>query len=301
MNRPEIRELECFVAVAEHLNFSQAARSLHLSQPPLTRHIQALEEKVGARLFERNTHSVALTEPGRLFLEDARTFLQHLDRAVATVQRAKAGETSRLRLAFVGALLDEKLVRLVQGFRQQHPACQLEVTDLAPSDQLAALHAGEIDGGFIGAHPRKVTKEFSFLVWNRERLVLAMAEAHPLAGLPSLGWKDLRGLSWVMVSRRAAPAFRRQFAALVDQRQLGGSIVQESDRVPAVLTMVAAGSGVTLVPQAVEHLIGSGVVFKPIPSTAPLLEHTFAWKPGKASPGLEAFLTLLRELKRDSS
>ena len=85
MNRPAVRELECFVAVTDCLNFSRAARQLNLSQPPLTRHIQSLEAKLGVKLFQRNTHAVSLTEAGALYREDAQAILSHLDRASATL------------------------------------------------------------------------------------------------------------------------------------------------------------------------------------------------------------------------
>src|ERR1700679_3901917 len=172
MTRVDVRELESFVAVADHLNFSKAAKQLNLSQPPLTRRVQSLEEKVGSKLFERNTHAVSLTNAGKLFLEDARAILRHLDRAAETIRLSREGETTRLRLAFVGALLDEKLVRLMQKFREVQPTCQLEVNDLPPADQLAALEAGEIDGGFIGATPARKTKGLAFVIWRREPLVL---------------------------------------------------------------------------------------------------------------------------------
>ncbi len=163
MNSVDLRELECFVAVAAHLNFSKAARQLHLSQPPLTRHVQALEEKLGTRLFHRNTHAVSLTKAGALFWEDAEAILRHLQRATESVRRVARGETVRLRLAFVGALLDAKLVRLIQQFRAAHPTAQVEIADLSPASQLAALHAGEIDGGFIGARPSRSDKKLTLL------------------------------------------------------------------------------------------------------------------------------------------
>ena len=180
MNRIDVRELECFVAVADHLNFTKAARQIHLSQPPLTRYIQALEEKLGTKIFTRNTHAVSLTEAGVFFLEDARTILRHLDRATEAVRRVREGETARLRLAFVGALLDEKFVRLVQMFRNDNPVCQVELTDMLPSDQLAALQTGDLDGGFIGIKPAKSIKGLAFADWNQEPLLLVLPEKHPL-------------------------------------------------------------------------------------------------------------------------
>ncbi len=259
----------------------------------MTRHIKALEEKLGTRLFDRNTHVVSPTNAGRLFLEDARAILRHLDRASETVRRARQGETVRLRLAFVGALLDEKLIRLMQKYREIHPGCQLEMADLSPAAQLAAIRGGEIDGGFIGAKPARIIKGLILVAWKQEPLVLVLPERHPLAKIRSLRWPHLQGLAWVMVSQQAAPAFRRQFSDLVEKHSLSAQIVQESDRVPAVLTMVAAGNGVTMVPQATEHLINHGVVFRKLPLPPPVLHHTFAHRQNQVSAALANFLTLL--------
>jgi len=295
MNGIDLRELECFVAVAENLNFSRAARQLNLSQPPLTRHVQSLEEKLGTRLFHRNTHAVSLTNAGALFLQDAEAILRHLQRATESVRRVAHGETIRLRLAFVGALLDAKLVRLIQQFRTAHPTYQVEITDLSPASQLAALQAGEIDGGFIGARPTKSNKKLSLLAWHQEPLLLAIPEKHALGKVRRLRWSNLNGLPWVMVSRQAAPAFRQQFFELEQKHDLAARIVQESDRVPAVLTMVGAGVGVTLVPESVKHLIARGVVFRPLPPPRPTLQHTFAYRAGEPSNVLAHFLVLLKK------
>jgi LysR family transcriptional regulator, benzoate and cis,cis-muconate-responsive activator of ben and cat genes len=298
MTRISVRELECFVAVADHHNFSKAARQLNLSQPPLTRHVQALEEKLGTKVLLRNTHAVSLTKAGALFLEDARTLLRHLDRATDTIRRVRHGETARLRLAFIGALLDEKLVRLIQRFRRSHPVFQVEVSDLSPSAQLAAIQSGELDGGFIGAKPAKASKGLAFTGWYKEPLVLVLPEKHPLTRIGKLQWHHLQGLAWVLVSRQAAPAFRQQFSQIVENHAISIRIVQESDRVPAILTMVAAGSGVTVVPQSIEHLMAVGVVFRRLPFPEPILNYVFAYSSTNDSPALNHFLSLLRQSTR---
>lgn len=295
MSRPDLRELECFLAVADHLNFSQAARHLHLSQPPLSRQVKSLEEKLGCRLFERNTHHVSLTRHGKLFLEEARAILHRIDQASETLREMPGEEVVRLRVAFVGALLDEKLVALIQRFRQAHPACQLQITDLSPASQEALLKSGELDGAFIGAKPGRTTREITFLIWQKEPLLLAAPEGHPLARLKTLRWRDLAGQGWVMVSRAAAPAFRRQFSELAERHRLSPRIVQESDRLPAILTMVAAGSGITLVPQNAGHLISRGIVFRPLPAPRPMLYHAFAYRRGHVSKSLASFLAHLQK------
>jgi DNA-binding transcriptional LysR family regulator len=296
MTRATIRELESFIAVAECLNFSRAAKRLHLSQAPLTRHLQSLEGKLGVRLLERNTHAVFLTEHGRLYLEDARSILGHLDRAHQAMQRAREGEALRLRLAFVGSLLDEKLVDLIRRFRKQVPACQVEVADLSPAAQLEALEAGELDGGFIGAKPADSSRNLVFQIWRREPLVLAVPSAHCLAARKQLRWQELRNLPWVMVTERAAAAFRQQFAQLAERHSLAPRIVQESDRLPAILTMVAAESGVTMMPESVRRLVPAGIVLKDLPRPSPVLLSTFAYRRASLSPEMTIFLKLVSTL-----
>lgn len=293
MERFTVRELECFVAVAEKHSFSQAARQLHLSQPPLTRHIQSLEEKLGTKLFDRNTHRVSPTTAGTIFLEDARAILNQMDRANESVRRVARGETHRLRLAFIGALLDENLVSLLQRFRSAHPNHQLQITDLAPSGQLTALRSGELDGGFIGAKPALKTKDLAFVVWASEPLMLALPENHELARLGTLTWNNLKNLNWVTVSRQAAPAFRQQFSKLDRTHRLSARMIQESERAPAILTMVAAGCGVTMVPKSLGRLVPKGVAFRELPAPEPMIEHTFAYPSQSSSPALLEFLKML--------
>jgi DNA-binding transcriptional LysR family regulator len=298
MNRPSVYELECFVVVAEELNFSRAAQRLNLSQPPLSRQIQALEEKLGCRLFERSTRSVAMTAAGEMFLKDAQALLRQLDGAAESVRRAGAGEVARLRLGFIGALLDEELVAVLQRFRERHPQCQVHLADLVPAPQLSALSEGSLDGAFIGALPRRMGKGLKALVWKKEPLLLALPQAHRLAGAKSLPLSRLQEEGWVMVSREAAPAFRREFDDWCVGAGLKPRIVQESERVAAVLTMVAANQGISLLPASAGKLLGSGVVFCPVVSRPkPMLEHAFVYREKAMTPELADFVALLRKFR----
>lgn len=298
MNRAEIYELECFVAVAEELNFSRAAKRLHISQPPLSRQIQSLEQKLGSRLLTRNTRTVALTPAGALYLEDARRILTQLDAAAAVVGRAAAGEVSRLRLAFVGALLDEQLVQVLNSFRKLRPRCQVHLVDLSPAEQLEALLARQVDGAFIGAPPWKAGKKISTVIWKREPLLAALWEGHEMAATKSVSFSALKHENWVMVSRSAAPAFRRQFDGLCSQARLRPRVVQESERVAAVLTMVAARQGISLLPESISRLVHPGVMFKKIKAAKLSFEHAFAFRADEAAPAIADFLQLLPRAKR---
>lgn len=297
MNRAGIYELECFVAVAEELSFSRAARRLHLSQPPLSRQIQSLERKMGVRLLNRNTRSVTLTSAGSLYLQDIRQILTRLDAATASVRRANSGEIARLNLAFVGVLLEEDLVGVLKSFRKLHPRCQIHLTDLPPAAQLNALQARHVDGDFIGAAPHKLNKGLSAVIWKREPLLIALPESHPFAAGKKVSLSALKDENWVMVARAAASAYRRQFDRLCMDAGIHPRVVQESERVPAVLTMIAAEQGISLLPESVSRLVHPGVVFRRAKGPVPILEHAFVYRADKENQLVCDFLNLLGRVR----
>ena len=283
------------MAVAEELHFSRAAARLHLSQPPLSRHIQQLEDTIGTRLLVRDKRSVSLTPAGQLFLADAREILLRMDRAGDAARRAAHGEARRLTLGFVGALLAPDLIGILQRYRREYPQVQVQLLDMLPAEQLAGLKAGTLDGAFLGAPPRRLPQAFAATVWKKEMLLLGLPETHSLAPQTGRGirLKALRDESWVMVSRTAAPAFRNQMDQLFQSAGFRPRITQESDRVQAVLSMVAAGSGVSLFPETVTQLIPTGIVFRRLVGCDPMLEHSFVSANNRLSPELEAFRKLI--------
>lgn len=294
MNRPEMLELECLLAVGEELNFSRAARRLSLTQPPLTRHIQSLERKLGVKLFTRSTRAVALTPAGERYLADVRGLLAQLDRAGETARRAGAGETEVLRLGFIGALMEPALVKVIRDFRRGRPGCQVHVTDLPPASQWRALQAGELDGAFLGALPERLARGYEAVVWKEEPLWLALPEGDELGTMRRLQWSDLREQTWVMVSREAAPAFRAQFSRWSEEHALRPRLAHESERVSAILTMVAAGNGLSVVPESLRGLMPEGITYRELPRPTPKLRHAFVYRQKGLSPAMGEFLRRMK-------
>lgn len=302
MDRPSVRELECFVAVAEELHFSKAAKRLHMSQPPLSRQIQSLERKLGVQLLRRKTRSVELTSPGRSFLNDAREALHHLDRAMITVQRMQQGETERLRLGFIGYLLAPDLVDLLRAFRKARPQCQVELVDMEPGDQLNDIREGKLDGGFFGIGPTEPLWDLKLFNWKTVPLVIVLPEDHRLAQKHcKLTLANLKDENWVMISRNRAAPFR----GLVDELCMAAGfmprIVQESDSVQAVLAMVAAGTGIAIASETLTQMLDRGLAYRSLTSRNAVLRRNFVWRSEVNSEALRVFNSVLRRYRNETA
>ncbi|MEV4326618.1 LysR family transcriptional regulator, partial [Microbispora rosea] len=145
---PELRHLRYFVAVAEHLSFTVAARELHIAQQSLSQQIAALEHALGARLFDRDTRGTRLTEVGRVFLPEARAVLTHADAALETARRAVRGEVGRLRVAFLVSTANYTMPPLVRAFRERYPDVELLAEAVAIADLVAGLREDRYDAAF---------------------------------------------------------------------------------------------------------------------------------------------------------
>lgn len=287
-----LRELECFTAVAEELSFTRAALRLHVAQPPLSRHVRDLEEKLGVKLFERTRRSVALTPAGALFYDETRGILPQLTRAGEAARRSGLGETARLRLGFVSAVLSPELVGTLRLFRQQHPSVQLMLYDNAPSEQLRALTTGSLDGGFVGLMPLERAPGVHFHPWRTEPLACFVAAGHPLAARSRIALEELSGEPFVAISSEAAPAFSAYVRGLCRDAGFRPRIVLESRRAQAVAVMVAAGCGVALLPQSLARLMGDAAVALRLKSS-PTITHVFARSTGKMTEAMRQFVALL--------
>ena len=145
----ELRHLRYFVVVAEELHFRRAAERLHMSQPPLSQQIRALEEEVGATLLLRNQRKVELTAAGAAFLERAREILAPVEDAARQARRVQRGEVGRLAVGFVGSAMYSFVPELLRAFREQSPDIALRLHELGTSEQLRQLEDGRLDVGFM--------------------------------------------------------------------------------------------------------------------------------------------------------
>ncbi|MEM9016492.1 MAG: LysR substrate-binding domain-containing protein [Verrucomicrobiota bacterium] len=254
-----LRELECFVAVAEELSFTRAAERLRLAQPPLSRHIRNLEEKLGVVLFERSRRGVRVTEAGRAFREETAEILVRLRRAGEQARRAAMGETGRLEVGFVSAVLSPELVRVFSQYRQENPTVQLNLHDRLPVDQLTAIGTGELDLGFIGVLPERLPEGVESVPWIDEPLMVFLPPDHPLAGAKSVQVSQLASDPFVMIASEAAPAFVAGVREICQDARFRPRVVQEARRAQAVAAMTVVGAGVAILPETLDRITGNGV------------------------------------------
>ncbi|MBS0631331.1 MAG: LysR family transcriptional regulator [Verrucomicrobia bacterium] len=289
-----IRELECFVAVAEELSFTRAARRMNLSQPPLSRHIRSLEDRLGVALFVRSPRSVVLTPAGRALLADTQGALTQLQRAADRAKRATRGETARLNLGFVSAVLSPGLIQIFQRHRAARPDVQLTLHDCPPADQLREIAAGRLDGGFVGSFPTTSGAGLVFIPWSQEPLMAFLPRGHRLEGAAKIRLAELAGESFVMVAAESAPCFAQQIHQLCNRAGFRPKVVQEAIRGQAVAVMVAAGAGVAILPASMARIAGDAAVALPITDKGAAVTYVFAHRKGEKAPALADFVAGLR-------
>lgn len=288
-----LARLSCFIAVAEELHFGRAAERLHMTQPPLSRQIQQLENELGVQLIDRTTRSVTLTPAGVAFLPDARRILQLAEGAALTVKRVPAGDLGTVVIGFTAASAHAVLPRLLAAARAQLPDVKLELREMVTAAQIEGLMTGELDLGL--ARPPLKRPGLVSRPLLHEQLVAAVPADHRLAALArQLTLTDLDSENVVMYSPVEARYFNE---LLVSSFTIAGATpryVQYVTQVHTMLVLVRSGIGVALVPASAATLHPEGVVFRPVGAFRERpVELDAVWRSDSTNPAL---LRLLRDV-----
>lgn len=283
----EPRLLRSFIAVAEELHFGRAARRLHISQPPLSMQIRKLEELVGARLFDRDRRNVALTEAGAFLLERARHLLVESARACAETRRIGSGESGIVTVGYTATATYEVLPPLIRAFRRARPDVRLELIEMGSPLQPAALRASRIEIGLACGPMQSPDLEQRVVV--EESFVVAVGNQNPLARRKRVRVRDLHREPFVVVRADIEPAWAEACSAALRRAGVEPCVAQETDSKIAMLGLVAANVGISLVSASMQRMGRSGVRFLPLADfklRLPLVSLTLP----TASPRARAFL-----------
>ena len=247
----DLRQLRYFAAVAAELSFTRAAEKLNVSQPPLSYQIGCLEDELGARLLIRTSRSVQLSEAGKALLPHVSAVFERLEEARLHVQRVMQGLEGRINIGLTGSHFLGPLPQFIKRFRQERPGVEIVLKEIAPVDQLVALADSRLDFSFSRGVPtgRDLVSD---LLW-RDSAVVVLPTDHRLAARKRLHLRELRDEDFVFLRLGSSLFVDSLYDACISAR-FEPRIVQQVVEVPAVLNLVAAGLGVSVVPGSIARL-----------------------------------------------
>ncbi|MDP9997354.1 DNA-binding transcriptional LysR family regulator [Pseudarthrobacter sulfonivorans] len=290
----ELRQLRYFLVVADELHFARAAERLHMTQPPLTVAIRRLERELGVQLFDRTTRSVALTAAGQAFRERVQAAVADLDDAAGDVADVAAGKSGKIRVGFVSSASYTAVPEAIRAFRQQSPRIDLVLNPLTSGEQIEQLLEGNLDLGLI-RDPGDVPG-LNLELLSTEDLVVVLPESHPLAAATEIRPLDLEGEPMILFPYRLMPGFVARVLRLFDSLPTPPNVVQQAIHQETVLGLVAAGLGISVLPESVQRFQMPGVTTRRF-AGRPQTELHVA-RPHGESPAVEEFVLCLRETVR---
>jgi LysR family transcriptional regulator, benzoate and cis,cis-muconate-responsive activator of ben and cat genes len=295
--RLELRHLRYFVAVGREKNFTRAAEKLRIAQPPLSRQIQQLEEELGVVLIERGSRPVRLTDVGRVVYEQAMQVLDRIEEMKAIAQRLNEAERPRLAIGFVASTLYGYLPEVIRRYKAARPDVELALLELTTLEQLAALKEGRIDVGY--GRIQFDDAEVERLLLRNERLIACLPASHSLSSHRGpLRLDDLSEEPLIVYPKAPRPSYADQVLALFRNRGLKPPIVHEVRELQTALGLVAAESGVCLVPASVERLRRDNVVYRSLKEPSAVSPIIMSTRKGDTSPDIALLIQLLRGIYR---
>lgn len=296
----ELRHLRYFIAVAEEKHMTRAAQRLGIQQPPLSMQIRALERELDVQLFRRKPRGMDLTDAGVAFLDRARAILDQVDHAFATTRRTARGEQGRVVVGFTSSAPFHPFVpRVIRAFREMSPLVSLVLEESGSSELVQGLNNEEIDAAFIRS-PVADVLGLTVRPLLEEKMLVALPAGHSLAGsgsnrTPPLPLAALANETFILYKRPGGPGLYDTIITACRGAGFSPRVGQEAPRIISTLNLVAAGLGVSLVPESLRRLQMDGVVYRRLSDnsqlTAPLI---LACRGGENAAAVQRFIDLVR-------
>ncbi|ASN20058.1 LysR substrate-binding domain-containing protein [Arthrobacter sp. YN] len=291
----EIRQLNYFIAVAEERHFGRAAKRLHMAQPPLSQQIRQLEEQLGVRLLNRTTRRVELTAAGQALLDRGRQIVNAVGTLRADVYQVGQGASGVLRVGFSGSATYGVMPPIVRRAKQVLPGLSLNLHGemLTPAME-AGLRDGTLDAALL--RPPIASQDIEYRIVTREPLILALPSFSALAMDRPVAVHELQDQEFI--SYPPESVLYRVTAGLCREAGFQPRITQVISETSTMLSFVAAGSGVAILPASVRALQLEGVVYRDI-EQAPEVDLAVAWRREDRSSLLQSFLDVVGAATKD--
>jgi DNA-binding transcriptional LysR family regulator len=293
----ELRHLRYFRAVAEERHFGRAAERLHMAQPPLSQQIRHLEAELGVTLLRRSTRRVELTDAGSAYLERVRAILSDVEDAGAEAQRVAAGLEGRLVIGCVGSATYSLLPTFARTLRDQLPGVDVAFRgEMLVPDQIEALLAGRIDLALL--RPPADEPALAVTTLRRDRLIVALPERHRLAVRQRIRVADLRDQDLVVHASGGRSVMHGAVTALCRDAGFEPRVRHEVAETSTLVTFVAAGLGIAVVPEPVAELRLAGTTYRPLARRDAHIDLAVAVRSADESPALARAVAVLQALSR---
>ncbi len=290
----DIRQLECFVAVAEELHFRRAGERLGLSQSALSERVSALEHELGARLFFRTTRQVSLTQAGSEFVQDANRILADIEKAVSNVRHTAESDLRHIRVSGVDEAISMLLPKALLAFRRTDPKVHVQVLETSSSEQ----HSQELIGHRTDVAFVRTPQQDDFItseLLHRQPVLVVLADTNPLSSSVSLSASDIVDQPIVGYPKHARPILHE--ALWSGFRRIGAqpNIVCEIIDKSTMLQFVAQGLGIALAPAWVRSIAPPGVSFVPFEPCENLIDLYVAFRKSGNSDTVKRFVDAVRK------
>jgi DNA-binding transcriptional LysR family regulator len=289
----ELRHLRYFIAVAEELHFGRAAKRLNMAQPPLSQQIRQLEATLGVRLLDRTSRRVELTPAGAALLGGARRTLAEAAHSAEIARRAARGELDTLRIGFTDSAALSVLPTIVRRYRARHPEIHLELGEASTLEQLDAVERDLVDVALVRG-PVSAPALRTEVIYQ-EAFVVALPNDHALVVRGRLSLKSLGTEPIVLFPRHLAPIFHDQIVEMCRDAGFVPDVRVEAADYQTMLSLVAAGLGVSLVPASVSNLARAGVTYRGLMGAKRRAQVAMVYQDRRMMRALSAFIVTARE------
>lgn len=288
----DLKILKSFVSVATHKSFSAAARELHTVQPAISRHIAMLEKDLEVALFTRSSRKVIITSAGEQLLKDAKHILSLTKQVKSQVKQAQNGQIGSLRVGYLSSACLSFMANLVREYKQQYPHVHVSLFEMTASEQITAFKNNRIDIGISRLLPEHLAEEFVSLDIYIDKLVAVVAENHPIATSHNIDLSQLNHDKYILFNREEAVGLFDDIITLCKQAGFSPNIISQPQHMQTLLTEVAAGLGVAIVPNCIRKLFSDGCHFLDLNGIGKTIPTQLHYKNTQLSPTVEAFVNI---------
>ena len=295
----ELRHLRYFLAVAEELSFTRAAERVGIAQPPFSQQIRALEREIGVRLVDRTPRRVVLTEAGSVFAERARFILSRIGEAVVVTQQIGRGMSGHVCVGFTeSGCFHPAVTRTLLEFRQAYPALHVTLQENKSINLVAMIREGTVDAAFIRP-PFEADEVVAYTPLLHEKMVVAVPRGHRLALRKATTLAGLSEEVFVFYHRNVRPGLTDAVIAACERSGFRPRVSQETPQLTSTLNLVAAGLGVSIVPESLKHLRPNDIVYLRLTGNSPQAALGLASRADGRSAAVDNFIAVALRVADD--